>query len=80
MQRWLTVSEVARRLGLSPDGVRHLERRGRLRAIRTEGKARVRLFREAEVERLVKRRRASQSGPAERAPQAELPAAVGAAG
>ncbi len=48
MDRLLTVGDVARRLQVMPDTVRELERRGRLKAIRTEGG--VRLFRKADVE------------------------------
>jgi excisionase family DNA binding protein len=47
---FLTTSDAARILGLSPDMVRHLERAGRLRAERTPGGWR--FFARAEVERL----------------------------
>jgi excisionase family DNA binding protein len=51
---WLTVSDVAKILGVTPDAVRDLERRARLRAIRTLGG--VRLFRASDVEHLRQRR------------------------
>ena len=57
----LTVSEAARELGLTPDGVRWLERSGKLRATRTPSG--VRLFQRREVERLVAER-AQKSGRA----------------
>ncbi len=46
----LTVSDVARRLNVTPDAVRDMERRGRLKAIRTAGHRKLRLFDEAAVE------------------------------
>lgn len=51
-QDWLTVADVSRRLNLMPDTVRELERRGRLKAIRTEGG--VRLFRKSDVEQFAR--------------------------
>jgi excisionase family DNA binding protein len=54
MNLWLTVADVAKRLNVTPDTVRDLERRGRLNAIRTVGG--VRLFKEAEVERFLQHR------------------------
>jgi len=54
MDRFLTVADVARKLNLMPDTVRDLERRGRLKAIRTAGG--LRLFRDADVERFVQER------------------------
>ncbi len=57
MERWLTVSDVARQLDLTPDAIRDLERRGQLRAIRTVGRKPVRLFREADVREFAQRRR-----------------------
>ncbi len=51
---WLTVGDVARRLGVGPDAVRERERRGKLRAIRTAGG--VRLFRGRDVEALLRGR------------------------
>ena len=56
----LTVSEVARLLGLSPDGVRLLEREGKLPAHIKVGKGQ-RLFDRATVEKL-KRKRRSKAG------------------
>lgn len=52
MKRLLTVGDVARRLRMMPDAVRELERRGRLKAFRTEGG--MRLFRESDVERFAR--------------------------
>jgi excisionase family DNA binding protein len=52
--RWLTVSDVAKILGVTPDAIRGLDRRGWLRANRTLGG--VRLFRSSDVERLRQRR------------------------
>ena len=52
--RWLTVGEAAHYLGLTPGGVRALERRGHLIADRTLGGWR--LFRLRDVERLRRRR------------------------
>ncbi len=50
----LTTSDAAQRLGLTPDAVRQMERRGRLPATRTEGG--VRLFRARDVEKLARER------------------------
>ena len=50
-EAFLTTSEVARRLDLMPDSVRHLERKGVLPAQRTA--TGVRLFRASDVEALV---------------------------
>ena len=47
---FLTTSDAARLLGLSPDMIRHLERTGRLHAQRTLGG--MRLFDRDEVERI----------------------------
>jgi excisionase family DNA binding protein len=53
---WLMTSSVARRLQISSDMVRHLERVGRLRAIRTASG--VRLFARADVEQFIRNREA----------------------
>jgi excisionase family DNA binding protein len=52
----LTTSEAARLLDRSPDTVRHLNRTGRLGAIRTAGAHGMRLFRRADVLRLLEER------------------------
>ena len=49
VRRFMTVADVARALKLTPDGVRWLERTGKLKAIRTEGG--MRLFRAEDVHR-----------------------------
>jgi excisionase family DNA binding protein len=59
MERLLTCADVARLLNVVPDTVRELERRGRLKAIRTPGG--VRLFREAEVQRFAEARKARRA-------------------
>jgi len=51
----LLAGDAAKRLGLSSDMVRVLERRGKLRAFRTP--AGVRLFRARDIEALAERRR-----------------------
>jgi excisionase family DNA binding protein len=53
----LLTNEVARILDVSADTVRHLERMGRLPALRTSGG--VRLFNRCDVERLARERRAA---------------------
>ncbi len=55
MDRLLTCADVARLLGVVPDTVRDLERRGRLKAIRTPGG--IRLFQEADVKQFAQIRR-----------------------
>ncbi len=55
MDLWLTVADVARRLNAMPDAVRDLERRGRLKAVRTAGG--MRLFALSEVERFIEERK-----------------------
>ena len=52
----LLTNGAGRELGLTPDGVRYLERTGRLQAIRVNG---VRVFRRVDVEAL-KRQRAQR--------------------
>jgi excisionase family DNA binding protein len=52
--KFLTTSDVARRLDLAPDTVRALNRSGKLRAIRTESGRRI--FREADVLRFIAKR------------------------
>ncbi len=52
--QWMTVTDVGRRLDLSGDGVRYLERKGLLQAIRTVGG--IRLFCSDEVERVARER------------------------
>jgi excisionase family DNA binding protein len=54
MDRLLTCADVARLLNVVPDTVRDLERRGRIKAIRTPGG--IRLFREADVKRFAQMR------------------------
>jgi hypothetical protein len=58
----LTTQSVAKRLNLTPDAVRHLERTGRLLAIKVErGSGQMqRLFLEADVVRCLARREAQQ--------------------
>ena len=58
---WLT-SQVARRLGLSSQSIRLLERQGRLRATKTA--TGTRLFDPDDVEREAQRREREQSPPA----------------
>lgn len=57
MSKFLTVTDVARKLNMMPDTVREMERQGRLKAIRTVGG--VRLFQEDEVERFAQARQAT---------------------
>ncbi len=59
MDQWLTVADVARKLNLMPDTVRDLERRGRLKAVRTAGG--VRLFRKADIEEFIQEREARRT-------------------
>ena len=66
MDKLLTVGDVARRLQVMPDTVRELERRGRLRALRTEGG--VRLFRKADIERFAQEFQARRPLTATQAP------------
>lgn len=54
MKQFVTVGGAARRLGVSPDTVRVLARRGVLPALRTESG--VRFFDLADVERLARER------------------------
>lgn len=55
MEPYLTPADAARLLGVTPATVREMERRGTLKAAaRTKGGAR--LFRRADVERLVRER------------------------
>jgi excisionase family DNA binding protein len=51
----LTVAEVARRLGITPDRVRSLEREHKLPALRTETGRRI--FLEEDVRRFIERKR-----------------------
>ena len=53
----LAVGDVARLLGVSPDRARQIERSGQLPAERTPGG--VRVFRRADVDRLLERRQGS---------------------
>ena len=66
--RLLTVGEAARHLDLSPDGVRHLESTGQLTAQRTERG--LRLFRLADVMKLVAKRAADGRGAERRSRRA----------
>jgi excisionase family DNA binding protein len=59
------ISEVARALGVSDKTVKHMERRGVLNPIRTAGG--VRLFKTAEVERIIEDRVRAAAGSAGRA-------------
>lgn len=59
MDRLLTCADVAKLLGVVPDTVRDLERRGRLKATRTAGG--IRLFREADVRQFVQTREEARS-------------------
>ncbi len=69
MEKLLTVSDVARRLNLTPAAIRALERRGDLLAIRTAGEGQhVRLFREVDVKEFAERRRVRRSRPSKVAP------------
>jgi excisionase family DNA binding protein len=54
MSKFLTVSEAARRIGVTPTTVRALELAGKLPAQRTE--TGVRFFEAADVDRLVRKR------------------------
>lgn len=61
MQSLLTPADVARRLGITPAAVRAMERRGTLKvAAKTEGGNR--LFRQADVTALARRRAAAKPG------------------
>lgn len=59
-QQLLSVSEAARILTLSADGVRYLERTGEIAAVRTQGG--VRLFRLGDVMALAVKRAAEHRG------------------
>lgn len=48
MDQFLTSGEAAKRLDMTPDGIRAAERRGAIKALKTEGG--VRLFQQAEIE------------------------------
>jgi excisionase family DNA binding protein len=50
----LTSGQVAKRLGLTPDGIRAMARRGALKAIKTASG--LRLFQRADIENLARRR------------------------
>ncbi len=65
MKAQLLTHEVGRLLGLTPDSVRRLERRGRLHAVRVGG---VRLFSREEVE--AERHRRAGSPPNRSRPHA----------
>jgi DNA-binding transcriptional MerR regulator len=55
METFLSPADASRILGLTPQGVRWMERRGALKAVaRTEGG--IRLFRRADVERIAAER------------------------
>jgi DNA-binding transcriptional MerR regulator len=58
----LMASEAARLLGMSPENVRLLERKGRLRAKKTPSG--IRLFMRRDVERLARERQAKQQARA----------------
>jgi len=62
-QGWLTVSDAGKVLGVTPDAIRDLERRGRLHAIRTLGG--VRLFRAQDVEHLRQQREKARASARE---------------
>jgi len=68
--RLLTPAEFARRIGVTPDTVRHWERTGKVRALKTESGRR--LFREVDVRRLEAKRdqRRTRPAPPETAPAA----------
>jgi excisionase family DNA binding protein len=57
-ETWLTVADVARRLGLVPATIRHIASRGKLPVVRTVGG--IRLFRLSHVLELERQRAAAK--------------------
>jgi excisionase family DNA binding protein len=60
-ERWLLRHEVARYLGITPDGVVALEKRGKIRSVRTDS-GRYRLYPWSEVERVLRERQQTPRG------------------
>lgn len=60
MDTFLLTSDVARILGITPDGVRMLERSGKLRSSARVGSSKTRLFAQGEVHRLFVAREAAR--------------------
>lgn len=70
MPKYLSIGDVAKRTDLKEDTIRRLERAGKIRAVRTAGGHR--RFREEEVERFLKQRRAQRGRAGTKASGARL--------